>query len=215
MRAGGVRLLQLSPEQAQALRQAMHQAPKPHVRRKATAIWNLAQGRSRKEVAAFLDVSGNSLSAWVRRYQREGLEGFALKPGRGRPPIAQAGEIESLFRQSPRTFGLDQTRWTLSSLARVAPSLKGFTPTGVRMALRRSGFSYKRGQPHLHSPDQQDEAKRGDCWQRFEKSPPAAESPSCSSPTKYAAIASPLRPGSGRRWAVASPGSITVIAPIP
>lgn len=177
-------MLQLRPDQLEALREAMHRAAKPHVRRKATAVWNLAQGRSRKEVAAFLDVSLTSLGAWVRRYQREGLQGFSIKPGRGRPTIAQAEEIEAVLRQAPRSFGLNQTRWTLASLARAVPSLKGFTPTGVRVALQRYGFSYKRGQPHLHSPDPHYAEKRAGYWQRFEKSPPAPVSRSFSSPTR-------------------------------
>jgi hypothetical protein len=32
---------------------------------------------------------------------------------------------------------------------------------GVKKALERCGFAYKRGQPHLHSPDPEYEAKKG------------------------------------------------------
>lgn len=162
-------MLQLSPEDISSLHTVMHHASKAHIRRKATAVWNLAQGRSPREVAAFLDVSLVSLRAWVKRFQEEGVDGFAIKEGRGRPACADAAEIEALLRQSPRSFGLSQTRWTLQSLSQVAPSLKGFSPPGVRKALQRQGFHYKRGQPHLTSPDPQYAAKRGDWSQRFEK----------------------------------------------
>ncbi len=163
-------MLEISSQDIPVLHDAMHHAPRAHIRRKATALWNLAQGRTPREVAAFLDVSLVSLRAWVRRFRAEGISGFAVKEGRGRPRVADQAEIEQLLRQSPRSFGLPQTRWTLTALAQVAPSLKGFSPTGVRKALQRQGFHYKRGQPHLTSPDPEYAAKRGGSWQRFEKS---------------------------------------------
>lgn len=162
-------MLEVSGAQLEELRHAMHHAGKAHVRRKATAIWNLAQGRSRAEVSAFLDVSLTSLSAWAGRYRRWGIAGFAIQSGRGRPRRADPREIETYLRQSPRAFGLHETRWTLAALSKVVPSLKGFSASGVRQALQRHGFHYKRGQPHLTSPDPLYEEKRGDSWQRFEK----------------------------------------------
>ena len=162
-------MLQPSAEDVSTLRAAMHQAPQAHVRRKATALWNLAQGRAPKEVASFLDVSLVRLRAWVKRYQDEGVDGFAIRAGRGRPAQADPAEIEALLRQSPRSFGFSQTRWTLRSLSLAAPSLKGFSPPGVRQALQRYGFHYKRGQPHLTSPDPDYQEKRDAWWQRFEK----------------------------------------------
>lgn len=162
-------MLQVSPEDISSLHTAMHRAGKAHIRRKATALWNLAQGRTPREVASFLDVSLVSLRAWVKRYQAEGMHGFAIKQGRGRPARADAAEIEALLRQSPRSFGFNQTRWTLQALSQAAQSLKGFSPPGVRKALQRCGFHFKRGQPHLTSPDPEYTEKRDACWQRFEK----------------------------------------------
>ena len=69
--------------------------------------------------------------------------------------------MEQVLRQSPRSFGLAQTRWTLRALTQVAPSLRGFSEMGVWKVLNRMGFRYKRGQPHLFSPDSQYEEKRG------------------------------------------------------
>jgi hypothetical protein len=48
--------------------------------------------------------------------------------------------------------------------------LKGFTDAGVYYALVRAGFRYKRGQPHLHSPDPEYEEKRGG-WLRPSRRP--------------------------------------------
>lgn len=142
----------------------------PYLRVKATALWNVGRGRSQGEVASFLGVGLRSVNRWVNAFRREGLAGLMVKPGRGRRPRAQPEEIERYLRQSPRAFGLAQTRWTLRALARTVPSLQGFTDAGVYYALVRTGFRYKRGQPHLHSPDPAYEEKRGG-WFRLSSRP--------------------------------------------
>jgi transposase len=157
----GERMLKVTEGQLQELEGLMKRAPKAHIRRKATALWNLAQGRSQRQVAAFLGASRASIVNWKKRFETEGVAGLGLRPGRGRPRRAQSEEIEVVLRQSPRNFGIQETRWTLSSLAHVVPSLEGFTDSGVWRALRRSGLSYKRGQPLVHSPDRAYDLKRG------------------------------------------------------
>jgi transposase len=154
-------MLKASAEDIRELETLMKRAPKSHIRRKATALWNLAQGRSQREVAAFLGASRASVVEWKRRFETEGIAGLSLRPGRGRPRRGRTEEIEAVLRQSPRNFGIPQTRWTLDSLTQVVPSLRGFTPSGVWRVLQRSGLSYKRGQPLIHSPDPAYTQKRG------------------------------------------------------
>ncbi len=154
-------MLQLSDDAQEEIRWLMRHAEKPYLRTKAAALWNLSKGKRRREVAELLGVSPTSLSAWVRRFRTEGRAGLAVRPGRGRPARAEATEVAQVLRQSPRTFGLAQTRWTLRALAEVVPSLHGFTDMGVWKVLRRLGYRYKRGQPHLTSPDPAYQEKRG------------------------------------------------------
>jgi transposase len=163
-------MLRLSQEERTELRRLMRRAEKPHLRMKATALWNLSQGKTQREVAAFLGVSTVSVRAWAKRFRAEGVTGLAIRPGRGRPARAQAAEVEAVLRRSPRSFGLAQTRWTLRALASVVPSLRGFTEMGVWKVLQRTGFRYKRGQPHLTSPDPAYEEKRGG-WYRHSAMP--------------------------------------------
>lgn len=158
-------MLDIGPEERAELQVLMRGAGAAHVRIKAVALWNLSLGKSRREVAAFLGVSGASVSAWVRRYREEGVSGLAVRAGRGRPGRARPGELEEVLRQSPRAFGLERTRWTLRALAQVAPSLRGFSDMGVWKVLRRMGYRYKRGQPQLTSPDPEYAQKRG-VWSR-------------------------------------------------
>ena len=158
-------MLRLTEEELGELRVWMRSAKAPHVRMKAAALWNLGRGKTRGEVADFLGVSLASVTSWSQRYRAEGIRGFAIRPGRGRKKRADDSEVDRYLRQSPRSFDIPQTRWTLKSLAQAAPSLKGFTESGVRKVLNRMGYRYKRGQPYLHSPDPAYEEKKGP-WTR-------------------------------------------------
>lgn len=154
-------MLRCSEKESLELRELMRKAAKPLVRTKAIALWNLCRGKTRDEVADLLGVSKASVTAWKHRFQTEGAAGLTVRPGRGRKTIAKREELEEYIRQSPRTFGLPQTRWTLRGLAAVVPSLRGFSEAGVWKALNRAGFRYKRGQPAIHSPDPEYGEKRG------------------------------------------------------
>lgn len=168
-------MLEVSEQAMRELQRLMRQATQAHLRVKATALWNLGRGKTRREVADFLRVSPASVSAWTKRFKEQGVGGLAIRPGRGRRVRADAAEVESYLRQSPRTFGLTQTRWTLRALAQVVPGLHGFTEMGVWKVLQRAGFHYKRGQPYLHSPDPAYGEKRGAWTRRSERQPPIQE----------------------------------------
>ena len=139
---------------------AQHGQP-AYLRIKALALLNLADQRPVVDVARMFRVSRSPLYAWQTRYAEEGVEGLRVRAGRGRKAKADPEEIERCLRRSPREFGLSQTRWSLTALAAVVPSLKGFSAFGVQKALARVGYRYKRGQPSLHSPDPHYEEKKG------------------------------------------------------
>jgi transposase len=154
-------MLELNIEQKDELRGLMRRSQQAHLRIKAAALWNLGGGRTQKEVCEFLGVSRASLRFWAKRYLAEGAAGLAVRPGRGRKAQADEAEVARLLEQSPREYGIAQTRWTLMALAKAAPSLAGFSPAGVMKVLRRMGMSHKRGQPYLYSPDPEYSQKRG------------------------------------------------------
>ena len=155
----------LGADQRQELETVAKTDRTPSVRVKALAVLNLADGRAAKEVATIFRTSRQSLAEWATAYHGEGIDGLRVKPGRGRRPQADPAQIEQYVRQSPRNFGVTQTRWTLAALANAVPCLKGFTIPGVRQAIRRAGFRYKRGQPSVHSPDPEYGQKKG-LWMR-------------------------------------------------
>lgn len=151
----------LSTEQTGELRSLARHGEPGYLRIKALALLNVDRGLSVSAVARQLWVSRQSVYQWQQRYGAAGVAGLCVAPGRGRKGTADLREIEQYLRRSPRQFGLTQTRWSLAALAQVVPSLKGFSAFGVQKALRRAGYRYKRGQPHLHSPDPAYAEKKG------------------------------------------------------
>src|SRR3972149_8640770 len=79
---------------------------------------------SQREVAEFLGVGLRSVNRWVNRFRGEGGTALLVRPGRGRRPRVQLEELQRYVRQSPRGYGLPQTRWTLRALAQTVPSLQ-------------------------------------------------------------------------------------------
>ena len=153
--------MEISQQQCRELQWVARHGQPAHLRTKTLVLLNLADGRSVREVSALFRVSRQSIYQWSRRYLNGGIEELRVKPGRGRKPRADLTELERYVRQSPRTFGIPRTRWTLVALAQVVSSVKGFSPYGVQKALNRAGIRYKRGQPWLHSPDPDYEVKKG------------------------------------------------------
>jgi transposase len=143
----------LSAEQMAELDRWSHTHRKPGLRLKAIAVRAVAQGHTRQQVGAILQISPYSVGQWCRAYQQQGWAGLEIHRGRGRRSRVDAREVEEYVRQSPRHFGVARTRWTLRDLARTVPSLAGLQPSGVWQALRRLAISYKRAEPWLHSPD--------------------------------------------------------------
>ena len=153
--------MDLTAQAKRELRALARRGEPGYLRVKALALLNLAAGQSVSDVARLLWVSRQSVYQWRRRYGAEGTAGLRVAQGRGRKGTADLREIGDYLRRSPRQFGLNQSRWSLTALARVVPSLQGFSAFGVQKALRRAGYRYKRGQPHLHSPDPAYAEKKG------------------------------------------------------
>ncbi len=142
-----------SREQLGEIEHAIKTIEPAYLRARALAVWHVQQGQSYRRIAQCLNTTRQSVGKWVRDYHRHGLEGLRIRKGRGRKPILSHDDVGDYVAQSPRNFGLNRTRWTLTLLGNNVPSLNGLTPSAIYRILQRLGISYKRGQPHLRSPD--------------------------------------------------------------
>jgi len=143
----------VNKDQLMELDRASRTHPKPGVRVKVIAVRAVAKGISRQEAGAIVNASAYSVGQWYKAYCKGGLQALEIHKGRGRKSQVDIKELEEYVRQSPRNFGIERTRWTLELLAERVPCLKGLCASSVWYALNRSGISYKRVEPWLHSPD--------------------------------------------------------------
>jgi hypothetical protein len=83
------RTIELTGSEKAALIEIRDYAEKPYLRERASAILQVADGRSGRWVA----LNGllrrrvpDTIYAWLDRYESEGLAGLTIRKGRGRPP---------------------------------------------------------------------------------------------------------------------------------
>lgn len=153
-------MFEFSQEEMAVLEKAAKSHPDAHVRSRALAVRAVAVGNNCREVSAMFPFSAYSIGQWVREFHEHGLSAFVISGGRGRHSSVDEQEVLSRLRRSPSFFGVDQSRWTLKALRQACPSLAEMTDSGVLQVLHRLGFSYKRGQAWIHSPDPLYEQKK-------------------------------------------------------
>lgn len=153
--------MELTADQRMELERRGRTGRPAHLRVKALALLNIADGRPVADVAAMFRVSRQALYDWRKRYAASGIAGLGVRPGRGRKSAVDLDQVKDTVRRSPREFGIARTRWTLRAVGQAVPSLVGYSARGVQKVLKRAGLSYKRGQAWLHSPDPEYARKKG------------------------------------------------------
>jgi transposase len=153
--------MNLTADQRAELERESKKGHPAHVRVKALALLNIADGRTVTAVAAIFRISRQALYDWQKRYAADGVAGLGVRPGRGRRSAVDLEQVTDTVRRSPREFNIARTRWTLAAVAQAVPTLGGYSARGVQKVLARAGLRYKRGQVWLHSPDPQYAVKKG------------------------------------------------------
>jgi len=69
-------------------------------RRHCQMVLLKAEGRKTKEIAAIFGCCQKSVNDWLHRYQRDGIAGLRIKPGRGRPAILSEKADSKAVRQA-------------------------------------------------------------------------------------------------------------------
>jgi len=76
----------LSDEQKSSLQKGYTFGQSPYFRRKCHCILLSHAGHNVSELSQLFGVSAQSIRAWLKQWEKEGLKGIALQPGRGRKP---------------------------------------------------------------------------------------------------------------------------------
>lgn len=116
--------LDLTPAQRQEFVDCRDHHRLPYLRERAAVLLLLADGQMPTRIASsrlLRPRDPDTVSAWLKRYQQEGLVDLSILPGRGRkpayfpayPPEVDAHEaIVFVVKLDPRQFGVDRTRCT-------------------------------------------------------------------------------------------------------
>jgi len=131
---------------------------------RARAVLLVASGRTRTEVARILDRDLHAVSAWVKRYERYGVEALADAPRSGRPPALHESDIAFLLdavRQSPERFGFNKVDWRCNALSELLGRGVTVTPERIGQVLKERGMTFSRAKIHVVSPDPEYAQKKG------------------------------------------------------
>ena len=117
--------------------------------RRATAVLAVAEGQSFGAAARRGGRGGSTVTALVRRFNRQGLAALRIAAGRGRHPTYDAAARAKVVATAQRTP--DRRRdgtatWSLSTLERAArrEGLPRIGATTIRRVLHAAGSSYQR-----------------------------------------------------------------------
>lgn len=121
-----------------------------------------ARGEWPSQIAANLGCARQTVHTAIRDFMARGVE--CLVPRSSRPKSARrildeerCEKLRAILHESPRSFGKEQSLWTLSAVAEVACA-KGLTPEqlsleAIRQALSRLKVSWPRAKNWSTSPD--------------------------------------------------------------
>lgn len=103
----------LTEAERETLRAAMAYGPSARVRQRAQAVYGSDQGFRIGQLATLLDADRDTVSAWLDRWERDGLRGLYDAPRCGRPMIytpAEQQQLRAWVDAEPRQLKQAQAR---------------------------------------------------------------------------------------------------------
>lgn len=161
----------LTAGERRRLQALLQHTPDARLYRRALAVLAHSRGHTVAEIAAWLQVSRQSVYNWVDAVQRtQDVAVLADAPRTGRPP--RGGEdaqalLQVLLAHPPERFGYFATDWTVPLLREQLGHSLGepYSAPTVRRALHRLGYVWKRTR-YVLAPDPEREKKTADSAHR-------------------------------------------------
>lgn len=160
--------IELTETERQALVETFKTTEDRRLRQRCQAVLMAGNGRRRQQMAQDLAVHRATVHSWLKRYQRQGLEGLKIHwaPGQlGRISQALASVIIDWVKQGPVGWGLNRANWTYAELATHLYRTHGITvsETAMREFCHRHGirpyrptYRFLRGDPDLQAAARQE-----------------------------------------------------------
>jgi len=139
------------------LRRLARSESNARMRIRLQAVVLAKQGRSSVEIARTLDAGRRSVQTWIQRYNEEGIEGLAHRPGQGRPWRLTVAQRERLCARLDAGARDDDGVCTLrgKDLQRILQKEFGqlYHLNGVYKLLHRLGYSCLMPRPQHRKSD--------------------------------------------------------------
>lgn len=150
------------------LKQFLKATRRPDERDRARAILKLIEGKRRKEVADFFDISLTTLGEWQQKFKKYGADGLRTKPQRGNR-YQLSGEEKQAIKQvihnkTPNELEMKGVFWTvplLRSYVKREYHVLYQSANTYRELFKFCGFSY-------HKPDTVNKRQNPHMRKRFE-----------------------------------------------
>ncbi len=144
-----LRLAELAPEALRELDRLYRTTHDPRLRTRVHIILLAAEkGLTAAEIAEIVRSDKQTVRRWIKRYQKQGLEGLYDAPRPGGPrklSDEQLAELLAAARHSPSELGLSFSRWTAANLADYAATHFGIkvNPETIRLHLKTAGVNLR------------------------------------------------------------------------
>jgi transposase len=148
-------------DRADELRQLAKCDPDPRVRRRAQAVFMLAQGESVLAVARWFHTAPHRVRAWREWFLQGGRDRLADDRRTGRPPKlgpAELGLLDEALERGPQAYGWPVTVWSIRDLCEFLWQQRQVRVSvyTVHRAVQALGYRYRRPRHDLrHRQDRE------------------------------------------------------------
>lgn len=135
----------------------------PRVKERLLMIIHTKEGHTTREVAKIVRKSYVSVSKWINRFNKEGVEGLRDKKRPGKPPKMKKEQFKRLeedLEKLPNAFGYNQPFWT-TKLVRIhirQHYITNYTYRHIQRLFHKFGYSLKKPRP-VHAGKNDSEVK--------------------------------------------------------
>jgi transposase len=112
-------VLEISTDERETLERWVARRKTAHALfQRARLVLSCAEGRSNKEVAAQVGLTGQTVGKWRARFIRQGVDGLLDEPRPGGPRKISDADVERVVTLTLETTPHDATHWSTRSMAR-------------------------------------------------------------------------------------------------
>lgn len=104
------------PVELEELKEALAREKNPKVRERIRIIMHIKQGLSGRKTAKLMGLSRDTVSRWVKRFNKEGFAGLYDRPRPGGKPKVDQQKITEILETHPQKLGYNIEGWTAKVL---------------------------------------------------------------------------------------------------